>query len=153
MDRHMGMPGLTFVHGLAGSLDELEEAGADLVVAHGLFLRLASAKAVLGYVEQVGRVLAPGGRAVLALSTDPVAPEQRGEPRASRRDLLRGLTSRRAEAPAGAYVPLDALGAVAVQAGLTLDRIEGSGTRDTVALARRSSTADESGASEPSASA
>jgi SAM-dependent methyltransferase len=149
MDRHMGMPGLTFVHGDVGSLDELEDADTDLVVVHGLFRRLSSAKAVLGYVEQLGRVLAPGGRAVLAMSTDPTA----GEQRASRRDLLRGLTSRRAEAPAGAFVPLDALGAVAVQAGLTLDRIEGSGTRDTVALVRKPASTDESGAGEASASA
>jgi SAM-dependent methyltransferase len=132
MDRHMGVPRLTFVQGDTEDLGELGPDAVDLVVAHGLFRRLTSAKAVLGYVEAAGRLLAPGGRAVLALSTDPTA----GEQRASRRDLLRGL-SRRPERPAGAFVPLDALGAVAVQAGLTLERIEGAGTRDSVALARR----------------
>ncbi len=132
MDRHMGVPRLTFLQGDTESLDGLDGETIDLVVAHGLFRRLTSAKAVLGYVDAIGRLLAPGGRAVLALSTDPTA----GEERASRRDLLRGL-GRRPGPSAGAFVPLDALGAVAVQAGLNLERIEGAGTRDSVALARR----------------
>ena len=132
MDRHMGTPRLSFVQGEDETLGELDDAAFDLVVAHGLFRRLSSAKGVLGYVEEAARVLAPGGRAVLALSTDAEA----SEPRASRRDLLRSI-ARRPEPPAGAFVPLDALGAVAVHAGLELARIEGAGTQDTVALARR----------------
>ena len=132
MDRHMGTPHLSFVQGDGETLEGVGDGEVDLVVVHGLFRRLVSAKAVLGHVEDAGRVLAPGGRAVLGLSTDPSG----GEVRASRRDLLRSL-SRRPEPPVGAFVPLDALGAVAVQAGLTLDRIEGAGTPNTVALARK----------------
>ena len=132
MDRHMGTPHLSFVQGDGETLDGVDDASVDLVVVHGLFRRLPSAKAVLSHVEDTGRVLAPGGRAVLGLSTDPTS----GEARASRRDLLRSL-ARRPEPPAAAFVPLDALGAVAIQAGLALDRIEGSGTPHTVALALR----------------
>lgn len=132
IDRHTGTPGLRFFSGDGETLDGVDDASVDLVVAHSIFRRVGSAKAVLGFVQEIGRVLAPGGRAVLALSTDPSG----GERRESRRDLLRAV-SRRPDPPAGAFVPLDAFGAVAVAAGLELDRIEGAGTRDTVALARR----------------
>lgn len=131
LERHGGTPNLSFVEGHSEALDGIEDASVDLVVVHGLFRRLTTAKAQLGYVVEAGRVLAPGGRAVFLLSTDPTPPEPPGT---SRRDLLRSVT-RRPEAPPAPFVPLDALGAAAQQGGLTLDRIEGAGTKETVALA------------------
>lgn len=133
MDRHMGTTRLRFAQTNDDGNIDLEPGSVDLVVAHGLFRRVSSAKTIASYVREAGRALAPGGRAVLALSTDPAA----GEPRASRRDLFR-LVPRRTEATPGPFVPLDALGAVAFEAGLQLERIEGAGTRETVVLALRS---------------
>ncbi len=132
-ERHGATPNVEVVHGDGETLDGIVDGVVDLVVVHGLFRRVASAKAQLGYVVEAGRVLAPAGRAVLLLSTDPTPPEA---PVASRRDLLRSVARRPEPAPAP-FVPLDALGAAAQQGGLTLDRIEGAGTRDTVALARK----------------
>ena len=130
-ERHGATPNVTIVQGDGETLEGLDDASADLVVVHGLFRRLAGAKGQLGYVVEVGRVLAPGGRAVFLLSTDPTPPPPAT---ASRRDLLRSVTKRPEPAPA-AFVPLDALGAAAQQGGMTLERIEGAGTKDTVALA------------------
>jgi len=132
-ERHGATPNVEIVQGDGETLDGVEDASVDLVVVHGLFRRLASAKGQLGYVAQTGRVLAPGGRAIFLLSTDPTPPEP---PAASRRDLLRAVT-RRPEPTPSPFVPLDALGAAAEQGGLVLDRIEGAGTRDTIVLARR----------------
>jgi len=132
-ERHGAAPNVALVQGDGETLDGIEDASADLVLVHGLFRRLASAKGQLAYVVQSGRVLAPGGRAVFVLSTDPAPPEA---PAGSRRDLLRAVARRPEPAPAP-FVPLDALGAAAQQGGLVLDRIEGAGTKDTIALARR----------------
>jgi ubiquinone/menaquinone biosynthesis C-methylase UbiE len=132
-ERHGATPNVVMVQGDGETLEGVEDGAVDLVVVHGLFRRLASAKAQLGYVVEAGRVLAPGGRAVFLLSTDPTPP---APPAASRRDLLRAVTRRPDPAPAP-FVPLDALGAAAQQGGLALDRIEGAGTKDTVALALR----------------
>ena len=136
--QHGDLANVTFVLGDGETLAGVDDAAVDLVVVHALFGRLATAKAQLGYVVESGRVLAPQGRAVFLLSTDPTPPAEDDGPRASRRDLLRGL-GRRTEARPAPFVPLDALGAAALQGGLELDRIQGSGTKDTVALALRAS--------------
>ena len=137
-ERHGAIPNLEVVEGDGETLEPVEDRAVDLVLAHGFFRRLASVKAQLGYVVESGRVLAPGGRAVWLLNTDPAPPaEDEAGPRASRRDLLRGRG--RAQARRTPFVPLDALGAAALQGGLELERIEGSGTKDTIALAVRAS--------------
>jgi hypothetical protein len=85
-------------------------------------------------------VLRPGGWAAFALSTDPTAepppaPAPAGQ---SRRDMFRSLGGRTpAPPPRSAWVPLDALGATAVQGGLTLERIEGANTAQTLVLATK----------------
>ena len=132
-ERHGATPNVEVVEGVGDTLIGIEDASVDLVVVHGLFRRLTTAKAQLGYVVEAGRVLAPGGRAVFLLSTDPTPPEPPGS---SRRDLLRSVTKRAEPTPAP-FVPLDALGAAAQQGGMVLDRIEGAGTKSTIALARR----------------
>lgn len=146
-ERLMHLDNVTFVLSDGESLDAIEDADVDAAIVPELFRRLDGAKAQLAHVAELGRVLAPGGWAVIALSTDPAAEREAAAPppaprqAASRRDMLRLLrppAPRPKGPPPGPFVPLDALGAVAVQAGLTLERIEGAGTRDTVALARRS---------------
>lgn len=144
-ERLMHVDNVSFALADGASLAALDNESVDAAVAPELFRRLDGAKAQLGHVADLGRVLAPGGWAVIALSTDPAADRTAaGKPpvrqAASRRDVLRLLrppTPTPKGPPPGPFVPLDALGAVAVQAGLTLERIEGAGTRDTVALARR----------------
>ena len=138
-----GANNVTYVQGDGQSLDGVDDDDVDVVVSAG-FLGRGSPKVALGYVAELGRVLKPGGVAAFELSTDPAAAEPAPPPEpagTSRRELLSLLgTARRAPQPAEpprGFVPLDALGAVATQAGLELERIEGANTRDTYALARR----------------
>jgi SAM-dependent methyltransferase len=136
---------VTWLLGNGASLDGVEDDSLDGAVSHGLFHAIRDAKVTLGYVAELGRVLKPGAWAAFALSTDPrpgepPAPERPGT---SRRELLRGLAGRRpperqAQRHVAAGVPLEALGAVATAAGLTLEDIDGAGTRHTVVRATRS---------------
>jgi SAM-dependent methyltransferase len=124
---------VTPIVGDGRTLAGVEDSSLDGAVAD--FRHIAHAKTTLGYVEELGRVLKPGAWAAFAVSTDQ-ARAQRSAP--SRRDLFRTLAGTRPAHPRGAPVPLDALGAVATAAGLTLERIEGSGTADTLVRATRS---------------
>ena len=97
----------------------------------------------LGYVEELGRVLKPGAWAAFALSTDPrvhsaAGPSRRGRAAATCCAAWPAAPAEReAPAAAGSAVPLDALGAVATSAGLTLEDIEGAGTQQTLVRATR----------------
>ena len=129
---------VTWVLGDGESLDGVEDGDVDIVLAPTALHRLRSARDVLGHVAEFGRVLAPGGWAAFALSTDPTAPTTDAPREHSRRELFRALTGRGpASRPRETAVPLEALGAVAFEAGLDLERIDGSGTPETFVLARR----------------
>lgn len=114
----------------AGSLEERPAASADVVLAADALRALSSARGRLRCVEEIARILRIGGWAAFALSTDPVAHDERQ----SRRGMFRALAGAPPER-AKNFVPLDALGATAIRAGLRLDRIEGANTRDTLVLA------------------
>ena len=129
---------VTWVLADGETLDGVEDASVDAAVAPTALHRLRSARDVLGHVAELGRVLTPGGWAAVALSTDPAAPTEEAPRQHSRRELFRALGGRGPAArPRETAVRLEALGAVATEAGLILERIEGSGTPDTVALARK----------------
>jgi SAM-dependent methyltransferase len=121
------------------TLSGIADAAVDAVVSHVVLQHIPSAKVQLGYVAEMARVLRPGGWAAFGLSTDPSIHEPRP---ASRRDLFRTLAGRRpggTDEPEwrGAFVPLDALGAVAEQSGLVLENIEGANTQFTLVRATR----------------
>jgi SAM-dependent methyltransferase len=122
---------VTPIKGDGRTLTGVEDESLDGAVAD--FRRFRSAKRILRYVEELGRTLKPGAWAAFALSTEPAPQPQRG---ASRRELFKILSgSAKPEGPA--FVPLDALGAAATAAGLTLEQIEGSGSTDTHVRATR----------------
>jgi ubiquinone/menaquinone biosynthesis C-methylase UbiE len=131
---HADLANVTWAIGDGETLDGVGDAAVDAALAPGLLRRVADARTALGYVAELGRVLKPGGWALFAVSTDDRRPETPAA--ASRRDLLRSL-GRRAASGGAPAVPLAALGATAIEAGLLLERIEGSGTAQTVVLARR----------------
>jgi SAM-dependent methyltransferase len=128
-----------WVLGDGETLAGIEDASLDAVVSHVVLQHIPSAKLQLGYIAEFGRVLKPGGWAAFGLSTDPRVHEPRTQH--SRRGFLKALVG---QEPAGtdrpewlgAFVPLDALGATAVQAGLELERIEGANTQFTLVRAR-----------------
>jgi ubiquinone/menaquinone biosynthesis C-methylase UbiE len=125
------------------SLTGIEDASVDAVVSHVVLQHIPSAKVQLGYVTEFGRVLKPGGWAAFGLSTDPRVHERReakAPKQQSRRGFFKalvGATPGGQDEPEwlGAFVPLDALGATAVQAGLTLEQIEGANTQFTLVRA------------------
>jgi SAM-dependent methyltransferase len=113
------------------SLLGVEDEAVDAALAD---LRRLGPKRALAYVEELARVLRPGGWATFLVNTAPsrpAAPEG-----TSRRDLFRGL-ARPAPRPS-TPVPLEALGAVATTAGLTLDDIDGALSEHTTVRATRS---------------
>ena len=137
-ERNARWHNITWILGDGETLEGIEDASVDFAVAPRALHHLRSARDVLGHVAEIGRVLVPGGYAAFALSPDPAAPTEEAERQHSRRELFRALGGRGPAArPRETAVRLEALGAVATEAGLVLERIEGSGTPDTVVLARR----------------
>jgi SAM-dependent methyltransferase len=130
---------VTWLLGDGETLEGVPDGTVDAVVSHVVLQHIPSAKVQLGYVAEMARVLRPGGWAAFGLSTDPRVHEPRP---ASRRDLFRAMTGKRPGGQddpewLGAFVPLDALGAVAASSGLTLERIEGANTQFTLVRALR----------------
>jgi SAM-dependent methyltransferase len=130
---------VTWLLGDGETLEGVPDGTVDAVVSHVVLQHIPSAKVQLGYVAEMARVLRPGGWAAFGLSTDPRVHEPRP---ASRRDLFRAMTGKRPGGQddpewLGAFVPLDALGAVAASSGLTLERIEGANTQFTLVRAVR----------------
>ena len=135
-----------WVLGDGESLTGIEDASVDAVVSHVVLQHIPSAKILLGYVTEFARVLKPGGWAAFGLSTDPrvhrprkAAPSKQQSRRGFFKALV-GQTPSGQDEPEwlGAFVPLDALGATAVQAELTLEQIEGANTQFTLVRAVRS---------------
>ena len=141
-EMNAGLGNVEWVLGDGETLAGIPHASHDAVVSHVVLQHIPSAKVQLGYVAEFARVLRPGGWAAFGLSTDPQLHEPR--PRQSRRGFLKaivGQTPSGTDEPEwlGAFVPLDALGAVAASSGLVLERIEGAGTQFTYVRGIRAS--------------
>ena len=137
-----------WVLGDGETLTGIDDASMDAVVSHVVLQHIPSAQVQLGYIREFGRVLRPGGWAAFGLSTDPgVHQPPRTKPedtRHSRRGFLKALVGGNPggqDEPEwlGTHVPLEALGATAVQAGLDLEHIDGAGTQFTLVRAVRAS--------------
>jgi SAM-dependent methyltransferase len=120
------------------SLQPLGEASVTAVVSHVVFQHIPDPQITLGYVREIGRVLAPGGWAAFQVSNDPGLHQARGGALAR----LRGLGHARPKGqsdPAwvGSAIDLRELRAAAAESGLELERIEGEGTQFCMVLARR----------------
>jgi SAM-dependent methyltransferase len=129
-----------WVLGDGETLAGIEDASLDAVVSHVVLQHIPSAKVQLGYVAEFGRVLRPGGWAAFGLSTDPHVHEPRPQT-TGRRGFFKALVGQQPSGQdepewLGAFVPLDALGATAMQAGLELEQIEGANTQFTLVRAR-----------------
>ena len=143
-EHHPELHNVEWVLGDGETLTGIEDASMDAVVSHVVLQHIPSAKVQLGYITEFARVLKPGGWAGFGISTDPRVHQPRDTPPAqqSRRGFFRamvGKTPSGQDEPEwlGSFVPLDALGATATQAGLELEQIEGSNTQFTLVRARR----------------
>jgi SAM-dependent methyltransferase len=122
---------VTWVHGDGTSLAGIPEGVADGVVSHVVFQHIPDPQITLGYVRDMGRVLKPGGWAAFQVSNDPDIHKPRKGVLKRRLARVVGREPRGAEDPAwlGSAVDLDELQAVAGQAGMELERVEGAGTQ------------------------
>jgi len=66
-----GLAGVEWVHGDGRGLPGIGDGAVDACVSHVVFQHIPDPSITLGYVREIGRVLAPGGWAAFQVSTDP----------------------------------------------------------------------------------
>lgn len=120
------------------SLSPLADASVDACVSVVVFQHIPDPAITLGYVREVGRVLRPGGWAVLQISNDPAIHVPRNPLRKQLQALL-GLAPGGQRHPAwlGSHVELAALRDAATGAAMDVERVSGEGSQYCQALLRR----------------
>jgi SAM-dependent methyltransferase len=115
------------------SLREIGTCSADVCFSHVVFQHIPDPEVTLGYVREMGRVLAPGGYAAFQVSNAPQIhrrPDWTTRLNRSARGLLhRGPRGQLNPAWRGSAIELDALREVSAQAGMEARRIIGEGTQ------------------------
>jgi SAM-dependent methyltransferase len=116
----------------------LPDVSVDVAVSFVVFQHLPDPALALGYVRELGRVLAPGGWAVLHVSNDRTL-HGRAPSLARRVAAALGRAPRGQADPRwrGSAVDLDELRATAHEAGLKVDAVTGAGTQWCFARASR----------------
>ena len=128
-----------WVQGDGQTLAPLGDASTDVCVSHVVLRHIPDPAISLGYVREIGRVLRPGGFAVLEFSNDPrehVVPPTRPWTRLVAR-LRRAPRVAGDAAWFGSYIDLDDLRATAAESALDVTRVVGEGTQYCVTLLRR----------------
>lgn len=119
-----------YVHADAGEIPQLPAAVVDAALVLGVLPHLPTVKLVAAVLHELGRVLAPGGAAAFDVRAGAPAPVLPGEDdlpvHVAGHPLWRGVA-----------VDLETLAALAHQAELVVERIEGSGTSRCLVLVRR----------------
>jgi SAM-dependent methyltransferase len=134
---------VTWIAGDGVSLAGIDDASADAAISHVVFQHIPDPRITLGYVRELGRVLAPGGWAALHVSDEPAihaAPGGGPLRRARRgvRDALgRGPRGQASPFWLGSAVDLDRLAATARASGTSVERVTGAGTQFCLVLLRR----------------
>jgi SAM-dependent methyltransferase len=127
----LGDPGtIRWVAAEAGDLADLEDGSVDVALALGVLPHLPTVKLVAAALTELGRVLAPGAPAAFDVRSGVPGLVLPGED---------DLPAHVAGHPIwrGVAVDLETLAALAHQADLVVERIEGSGTPRCVVLVRR----------------
>ncbi len=137
-----GLDNVDWVQGDGVSLRPLEDASIDGCFSHVVFQHIADPEITLGYVREIGRVLKPGGWALVQVSTDPGVHRRPGV--GGVRQLLRvalGRAPRGTNSPewVGSPVGMPGLRAAASDGGLEIVRLFEAGTQYTTMYARRRS--------------
>jgi SAM-dependent methyltransferase len=121
------------------SLPGVADASADAVISNVVFQHIPDPAVTLGYVREMGRVLAPGGWAGFQVSNDPAVHRPRATGLGDRLRSLAGAAPRGRADPRwlGSAVDLDELRSVASGAGMATERVVGAGTQFCGVLLRR----------------
>jgi SAM-dependent methyltransferase len=124
-----------WLHGDGRTLEPLPDSSVDACVSFVVFQHLPDPELIYGYVQEMGRVLRPGGWSVFQVSNDPQVHQR---PPIWRR-LLRKRQGRAYRNPAwrGSAVDIARLRQTAAEAALELERVENEGTQFCHVLARR----------------
>jgi SAM-dependent methyltransferase len=133
-----GHDNVAFEVGDGTSLQPVPDASVDVVISIVVFQHIPDPRITLGYVEDMGRVLRPGGWAAFQVSNDPVV-HSRDYPQPSRIKKLLGRAPRGQDDPAwrGSAVGLDDLRAAVTQGGMTVEALTGEGTQYCIVRTRR----------------
>lgn len=112
------------------SLQPLADGSFTAVVSLVVFQHIPDPQVTLGYIREIGRVLAPGGWAAFQVSDDPEI-HTKDYPMPSRIKQLLGRAPKGQDDPAwrGSAVPLDAVRAAAADGGMTVAEVSGAGTQ------------------------
>jgi len=136
-------PGLGNVNWLLGdgeSLRPVEDGSADLCLSHVVFQHIPDPAITLSYVREMGRVLRPGGLSAFQVSNQPAIHAVDSSKRWSslvRSWLGRGPRGQDHPAWRGSAIDLDALFAVAADAGLRVQGVAGQGTQFCIVTLRK----------------
>ncbi len=137
-----GLDNVDWVVGDGTTLTEVGDGAADACFSCVVFQHIPDPAITLGYVAEIGRVLAPGGWAALQVSNDPAVHRKRPVLERARTGIRgalgRGHRGQAHRAWLGSAIDLDALRERAAGAGLELARVQGAGTQYCQVLARKS---------------
>jgi SAM-dependent methyltransferase len=137
-NENSSLANVEWIHGDGVSLAGIGNGVADAAVSHVVFQHIPDPQITLGYLREVGRVLKPGGVAVLHLSNDRQVHEQK-QPLGER---VRSVFGRAPKGQAhkawtGSAVELDDVRAAAADGGMVLEKVVGEGTQYMVVRLRR----------------
>lgn len=135
------LDGVEWLVGDGVSLRLIADASADACVSDVVFQHIPDPAITLGYIEEIARVLRPGGWAAFQVSNDPsihrprpLGERVRSRLRAATRRGPRGQTHR---AWMGSAIDLDELRARAGAGDADVERVEGAGTQYCYVLLRK----------------
>jgi SAM-dependent methyltransferase len=128
-----GLENVTWVHGDGTSLAGIADASADGAFSHVVFQHIPDPAVTLGYVREIGRVLAPGGWAVFQVSNEPEIHKARTNLDSirlrTRAALGRAPKGQAHPAWRGSAVELDDLRAAVADGGMDIQEMSGEGTQ------------------------
>lgn len=127
-----------WIRGNGTDLAPIGDASIDICISHVVFQHVPGQDVIFGYVDEIGRVLKPGGGAAFQVSNDPAIHRFRGGLRGRLAALL-GRAPKGLHRPEwlGAQVDLEALRTAIEDAGLETVRIVGEGTQYCLILVTR----------------
>jgi SAM-dependent methyltransferase len=132
---------VTWMLGDGVSLGSVESGWATACISHVVFQHIVDPQITLGYVRDIGRVLAPGGWAAFQVSNNPDIhrPRRGAKVAADRLRALVGRAPRGQNHPAwrGSSVEVPALRAAASDGGMDVERLLGEGTQFCLVLTRK----------------
>lgn len=129
-DANPGLGNVEWLHGDGETLKGVADASVDAVVSLVVFQHIPDPAVTLGYVREMGRVLAPGGWTAFQVSNDPSV-HRRGMSLRQKAAAALGRAPRGQDHPAwlGSSVELSDLRAAATDGGLEAATIANPGTQ------------------------